>query len=283
MHGADGLAKLTNIKDVSNMIGFALFLLLSLRNQSAYARWYDGAEKFQATVGEIKEIARRIAVNAIADHPTEAKEMLWWLVAALECMKTELRGSTDITYLYTVLPEDMVKGLNTAPDKVQYALYRYGVKAFTGDLMSKSKGLWSEPSRQLYTYYQSCYRIRWTPFPFSYIAHLRSLLFIWLSLLPWYLAPIYDWYMLILTCIIGYAIIGVEDAASEVEQPFGADFNDLPLDEMAENGYQALEMYLDIAKARERELNLVSSAKSETKAFVDDNKLNGKEPRECPV
>ena len=260
LHGSKGLIQLTNIKDVANMIGFALFLLLSFRNQSAYARWYEGAEKWVLTVGWIKEIARRVAGNCVPEYPTQAKEMLLWLVAALECMKCELRRSRDISNIYALLPQEDMEKLLAAPDRVQYALYRYVSKALhSGDVMAKSKGLWGELSGQCYTYYIACTRILNTPFPFSYIAHLRTLLFIWLSLLPWYLAPIYEWYMLILTSVIGYAIIGIEEAASEVEQPFGTDFNDLSLDEMAESGYQALEMYLEIAKDRERELNLVSS------------------------
>ena len=163
-----------------------------------------------------------------------------------------------------------MKDLLSASDRVQYALYRYTEMTLqSGEVMAKSKGMWSELSGQCFTYYVGCNRILNTPYPFSYIAHLRTLLFIWLALLPWYLGPIYGWYMLILTVIIGYAIIGVEEAASEVEQPFGTDFNDLPLDEMAESGYLTLEMYMEIATAREKELDLVS-AQSITEEELDE-------------
>ena len=278
LHGSKGLIQLTNIKDVASMIGFALFLLLSFRNQSAYGRWYEGAEKWVLTVAGIKEMARRVAAVVITDHPTDAKEMLWWLVAALECMKLELRRSDDFSYIYPLLSQEHMEELISAPDRVQYAFYRYVLKSLqSGDIMIKTKSLWGELSGQCYTYYIACTRILNTPFPFSYIAHLRTLLFIWLSLLPWYLAPIYEWYMLILTSVIGYAIIGIEEAASEVEQPFGTDFNDLSLDEMAESGYQALEMYLEIAKDRERELNLVSS-QSENHDEVEYAKFRAEMP-----
>ena len=215
--------------------------------------------------------------------------MLWWLVAALECMKLELRRSDDFSYIYPLLSQEHMEELISAPDRVQYAFYRYVLKSLqSGDIMIKTKSLWGELSGQCYTYYIACTRILNTPFPFSYIAHLRTLLFIWLSLLPWYLAPIYEWYMLILTSVIGYAIIGIEEAASEVEQPFGTDFNDLPLDEMAESGYQALEMYMEIATARERELNLVpAQSEDDIKFRADSDKQEeefiGKDSQECPV
>ena len=287
LHGSQGLAQLSNIKDVASMIGFGLFLLLSFRNQSSYARWYEAAEKWNLAVGGIQEAARRVAARAIANKPTEAIEMLWWLVAALECMKCELRRSEDLSYIYPLLPEEHMKDLLSASDRVQYSLYRYMIKALdVGD------NLLGDLSMQCFLAYVDCTRILNTPFPLSYIAHLRVLLFIWLAFLPWYLAPIYGWYVLILTTIIGYAIIGVEEAASEVEQPLGIDFNDLPLDEMAEKGYQAIEVLMAIAIAREKELNL-ASAQSENDEVVDEispveiscveNKKEGEEEEEEEV
>jgi hypothetical protein len=45
------------------------------------------------------------------------------------------------------------------------------------------------------------------------------------SPLPQVYVIYYQWYTIPLCLVIGYGIIGVEEAAAEVEQPFGRDFN----------------------------------------------------------
>jgi len=46
-----------------------------------------------------------------------------------------------------------------------------------------------------------------------------------LAPLPQTYVPTFGWYTLIVILVIGYGIIGVEEAAVEVENPFGRDFN----------------------------------------------------------
>ena len=54
----------------------------------------------------------------------------------------------------------------------------------------------------------------------------------------------YGWYALLLCGIISYGILGVEEAAVEVEQPMGLDRNDLPLDAIAKDTFYLLFEYI---------------------------------------
>ena len=51
--------------------------------------------------------------------------------------------------------------------------------------------------------------------PFAYLAHLRAFLCLWLALLPWVFVHSYVWYTLILTTLVCYGVLGIEEAAVE--------------------------------------------------------------------
>lgn len=76
----------------------------------------------------------------------------------------------------------------------------------------------------------SCERIRGTPIPLSYVLQLRFFLILWLVLYPLHVVAFYGWYTILLASLVSYAVLGIESMASEIENPFGYDRNDLDLD-----------------------------------------------------
>merc|ERR550514_805002 len=70
------------------------------------------------------------------------------------------------------------------------------------------------------------------PMPFIYVVHLRSFLLFYLLTLPLVLNPALGWPVaLIVLAVSSYGILGLENAAVQMENPFGTDSNDLPLDD----------------------------------------------------
>jgi putative membrane protein len=64
-------------------------------------------------------------------------------------------------------------------------------------------------------------RIRATPLPLVYVAHLRTFLMIALILLPYVLGPSWGWGTIPVVFVTAFALLGIEAAAAEVESPFG--------------------------------------------------------------
>jgi hypothetical protein len=77
-----------------------------------------------------------------------------------------------------------------------------------------------------------CERILNTRMPFGYIVHIRAFLVLFLMLMPFTLVADARWCTLPIVSILAYALLGVERMALDVEQPFGFDYSDLPLDEL---------------------------------------------------
>jgi len=74
-------------------------------------------------------------------------------------------------------------------------------------------------------------RIRKTPMPFIYAVHGRHLLLLYLGTLPFVLVPVMGWIAPLSVGLIAFGLLGIEAAGLEIEDPFGNDANDLPLDE----------------------------------------------------
>lgn len=65
---------------------------------------------------------------------------------------------------------------------------------------------------------------------FAYVVHLRTFMTLWLGALPFALLGSCGWLTIPTVGVVAYALLGIESIGVEIENPFGHDFNDLPLD-----------------------------------------------------
>jgi putative membrane protein len=219
------------IKDVTSLLGLAVFLVLAFRNNSAYQRWYEGSVRYYELCGAVGNAARQVAA---VTPPAFAADLLWWLFAALFSAKQQLRSrrsDADYSLLEEAMPGELWVDLSEHHDKFQWAVFKYGQIASGIDLPGKTSGKACEEvmkaANPILAAYNNCWRILRTPMPFAYLVHLRSFLMLWLAFLPWVFVGAYGWYTALLCALISYGILGIEEAAVEVEQPMGLDRNDL--------------------------------------------------------
>jgi len=76
----------------------------------------------------------------------------------------------------------------------------------------------------------ACMKVKSTPMVFSYIATLRSFLLLWLATFPMALIGEFGWMAPPALSLIAFLFLNVEQMAVEIEQPFGDDANDLPME-----------------------------------------------------
>ena len=81
----------------------------------------------------------------------------------------------------------------------------------------------------------ACERIRNTPIPFSYSVFLKKFIFFYVMTLPIAYAPVLGFYSIPIVVFIFYVLASLELIAEEIEDPFGDDPNDLPLDNISKN------------------------------------------------
>ncbi|CAK0866566.1 unnamed protein product [Prorocentrum cordatum] len=69
-----------------------------------------------------------------------------------------------------------------------------------------------------------------TQIPYAYITHVRTAIFVYCMSIPFFLVKDNGWYTVLFVTFYCYVVIGLENLAVEIENPFGTDANDLPMD-----------------------------------------------------
>lgn len=91
-----------------------------------------------------------------------------------------------------------------------------------------------------------CERIKNTPIPLAYSIHLKQLIFIYCLILPFQFVKDLNWGTGFFVAIISFALFGIEEIGIEIENPFGYDPNDLPLDELCRDIEMDIERFLSL-------------------------------------
>ncbi|NJL82611.1 MAG: hypothetical protein HC890_05995 [Chloroflexaceae bacterium] len=216
-----------------------LGLLLVFRTNTAYERFWEGRKLWGNIVNTNRNLARTIWVAIPENTPQDRdrkKEALRLLLAFAIATKQHLRREAIDGELHGLISRDRYEKLqhmNNPPLEVVFWLADY---------------LQWEYERQRLSIYQltallrlvdilvdslgACERILKTPIPLAYVIHLKQLLLLYCLALPFQVVRDITWATPLLVAAISFAVFGIEEIGIEIENPFGRDLNDLPLDEI---------------------------------------------------
>lgn len=217
------------------LIGASLGLLLVFRTNSSYDRFWEGRKLWGAIVNTTRNLARQASTWLVKD-PDAANETIRWTIAFSFATMSRLRGKKDLGPIERELPAA----------KTQAALQSGHVPLATlrqiSTIVLDSRNRSLIDSHQLQSMDQSvqlladhcggCERIHSTPMPFAYTVHLRRALMIYCFTLPFALVEKFGLITIPVTLVIAYVLFGIEEIGVEIEDPFGDDVNDLPLEKI---------------------------------------------------
>jgi putative membrane protein len=214
-----------------------LGLLLVFRTNTAYERYWEGRKLWGHTVNTTRNLARSIWVTIKEEDERDraAKiQSLYWLVAFSMAMKLHLRGEPlDAEFAEMVTPEEFNKlqGMNNPPLEVAFWIADYLQKCHDhGQLNTYQLAAMVVKIDYLVDALGGCERILKTPIPLAYTIHLQQLLFLYCLALPFQVVESLTWWTALVVLLISFAVFGIEEIGIEIENPFGHDPNDLPLD-----------------------------------------------------
>jgi putative membrane protein len=81
----------------------------------------------------------------------------------------------------------------------------------------------------------ACERIKNTPIPYSYSTFIKKFIFFYVITMPFGFAITMGLFTIPVTVFMFYVLASLELIAEEIEDPFGLDSNDLPMQKIAEN------------------------------------------------
>ncbi len=220
------------------LIGFALGLLLVFRTNSSYDRFWEGRKLWGGIVNDSRNLGR-LATSWLQEDAELVRLLLRWAIVFPWSVRCRLLGDKDIGCATNGLPEVEVKQTEQAehiPLAVGRRLTEQIETARQRGLISDiQQSLLDAPIGRLIDSLGACERIHNTPLPFAYMVHLRRALVVYLVTLPLALVREFGWATVPATLLIAYVMLGVEEIGVEIEDPFGTDDNDLPLQSLCEN------------------------------------------------
>jgi Predicted membrane protein len=226
-----------------SLVGVALGLLLVFRTNASYDRFWEGRKAWGGMVNESRNLARA-AATFLKARPDLRRRIVYWNIAFVCACMHSLRGERGIGPIAAQLPQEEVADVLDAqhvPLAVAMRISQAIAQARTdGDLTDYLTVTLDNNVQLLIDYLGVCERIHRTPLPFAYVVHLRRSLMIYCATLPFALLEPFGWYTLIDTLLVGYIFFGIEEIGVEIEDPFGWDDNDLPLEDICKTIEQNL-------------------------------------------
>jgi len=243
---------------VLSLLGIILGLLLVFRTNTAYDRWWEGRRLWGQLVNGSRALARQLHAM-LPSHAAERRARYVQLLAAFpHALARHLRTLGDAA---------AVPGPRLARDKGDHIDQRAREvgDALLAALAAETAGAAHVPNRllkrlaievhgdvahgllpreatialmPLMTAFDditgACERIRRTPIPMGYSSYIRQFILLYALVVPFAMATEYGYGTVLASMFLFFCTVGLELLATEIEEPFGNDRNDLPLDEIAE-------------------------------------------------
>ena len=214
-----------------------LGLLLVFRTNTAYDRFWEGRKTWGGIINTSRNIARQIWVFVEEQTPqnrVEKQAILRLVVAFAISTKLHLRGESvndELEGLLSPAQYEKLKTMNHPPLEVVVWINDYlHAQHQRGCLHIYQVSAIVELLNKLVDSLGSCERILKTPLPAAYSIHLAQLLLIYCLILPFQLVADLGWLTGLSIGLISFTLLGIEEIGLEIENPFGRDPNDLPLD-----------------------------------------------------
>lgn len=214
-------------------------LLLVFRTNTAYERFWEGRKAWGTLINTVRNLSRSIWIAIAEQEPTDRQEkivVLRLLVAFAIATKLHLRSEKLDSEISALLPTDYYKKLQTINNPPLEIAF------WIGDYLQQSY-----EKNRIHPYQLSamlklldnmvdvlgiCERILKTPIPLAYIIHLRQLIFLYCFTAPFELINSLGGLTPLFVGVIAFTVFGIEEIGVEIENPFGHDANDLPLDQI---------------------------------------------------
>jgi ion channel-forming bestrophin family protein len=216
--------------------GVALGVLLVLRTNSGYDRWWEARRLWGGIVNQ----CRNLAIAAIAYGPADAQwraQVIRWTAALEHVCRRSLRGERDLPEVAALLGEADAHRIARAEHMPSFVSARLAELLRQGrDELGMDPFAFLQIDREratLIDHLGGCERILATPLPRIYAIHIRRFIFLYLTTLPFAMLNKIGWMTTPVTVVVAYVILSLDQIGVELQNPFvKKNMGHLPLDEL---------------------------------------------------
>ncbi len=216
-----------------SILGIFLGLFLVLRTNTAYDRWWEGRKLWGSLVNDTRNFAIRI--NTFAKDE-ETKDFFKYMIPnVVVAMKEHLRESRVVGEM-EIFDDKIKEGIIASthrPNHINKLMYAK-VKEMKdrGDISDIEYLMMDKELKGFTDIIGACERIHTTPIPYSYSMFIKKFVFFYIFTLPFGLVWQFGYWTTMIVLPVYYFLLSLELISEEIEDPFGKDINDLPLDHL---------------------------------------------------
>lgn len=238
---------------VHTIVGVALGLLLVFRTNASYDRFWEGRKLVGGMVNRSRDMARQTAAF-FEKEPAAARRAGRYLVALYATIRRYLRKEREWPELADVLDEAELAELRgrRAPPLVvaRWLGSSFCREAAVGRITQEQLQLLDSNLTAMMDLWGGAERIMKTPVPFAYAHHIKVFLTLFCLTVPFALLSSMTWFAMLGAAVVAFGLFGIDEIGVEIEDPFGYDPNDLPLDAIGET------LGIDVKETVEAELEI---------------------------
>lgn len=226
---------LRNISVMHTLLGFVISFLLVFRTNTAYERWWEGRKLWGALVNNSRNLAMKISAILPADDP-DRYFFRKTIPMYAQALKIHLRSEETRLELFDDLPlaiQEKIDLEKHIPNQIASLIIRQTHDLFEAKKITGEQLLFLNLELQSFTdICGACERIKNTPIPYSYSVFIKKFITFYVATLPFGYVFNLGYWVIPIVGFIFYVLASLELIAEEIEEPFGADENDLPLGKM---------------------------------------------------
>ncbi|MCA9007152.1 MAG: hypothetical protein KDA70_17890 [Planctomycetaceae bacterium] len=215
--------------------GIALGLLLVLRTNAGYDRWWEARKLWGGIVNQ----SRNLVISGLAYGPADDKwkqDLVHWAAVFPHSARASLRGekpSSEVVALVGQPAADQLAASDHMPGYVAFQISQLLQDACQNREMDRFAFLEVEKQRGiLIDHIGGCERILKTPLPLAYSIKIRRFIALFLLTLPLALLHQTDsfWLIPVVVMLVAYPLVSLDQIGVELQNPFSKEnLSHLPL------------------------------------------------------
>jgi putative membrane protein len=219
-----------------SLLGLPLAIFLGFRNTAAFDRYWEARKLWGELVLRCHNFNRQCLcmIDVASDGATDIqKTMLYRAAAFAYALKMQLRRDQDDKPMRALLSEAELAQAKQSTNPYAALMLNMGRDLRTcqraGRIDNQSVAQIDNTLSGMVAAAAACERISNTPVPFSYTLLLHRTAYVYCFLLPFGLVDTLTFMTPLVVAVVAYTFFGLDALGDEIEEPFGEQPNDLPL------------------------------------------------------
>ncbi|NWK75018.1 bestrophin [Acinetobacter cumulans] len=217
------------------LIGVVLSIFLGFKNSACYDRWWEARRLWGILIANARHFDRDCRMLSQGRRERVIQHVIVFANVLRDRLRHDTANPTELIET-SGMSAQAIKQLYQQVNAPQYTLslmqWELMQALKEGEISDIIYAQMNDHIMELSTVQTGCDRIATTPLPFAYSVLLNRTVYFFCFMLPFSLGSTLGLVTPLLVGILAYTFLGLDALSSEIEEPFGTQSNDLPLDSM---------------------------------------------------